>query len=129
MKKFHERLQECLTAKKVKQADVVKACGMQTGTVSRYFSGESLPKAMELLRLAGYFGVSMEWLLIGEEARDQRTLTVKEDRIPYEVTGNLTQKSMEQILASLEDFQQTIKKLKEQPLENDESEKKDEHGK
>jgi transcriptional regulator with XRE-family HTH domain len=113
MKNFHERLHYCATAKGVNQTQVGKECGFQSGTVSRYFSGESVPKAMDLLKLATYFGVSMEWLLVGDEAREVRDLVVNEEAIPYEVAGKLTERGMKDIMAALEDFQETLKEAQE----------------
>jgi transcriptional regulator with XRE-family HTH domain len=102
-----------MAAKGVNQSEIVKACGFQTGTVSRYFSGDSVPKAMELYKLAKYFGVSMEWLLVGDEEREPESLKTNKAVIPYEVKGKLSQKSLEMIFSALEDFQSTLDRVKE----------------
>lgn len=115
MKELHHRLQECAERRGVDQSEVAKACGFQSGTISRYFSGKSLPKANELLRLARYFGVSMEWLLVGDEARDPEPLKVEEEAVSYSAPKRLTEAGMKKILEALEDFQQSLDKFNTPP--------------
>ena len=43
------------------------ACGIQASTISNWKVRNSIPKAMELYKIAQYKNVSIEWLLTGEE--------------------------------------------------------------
>lgn len=112
MKELCDRLQECASAKGVAQSDIARACGFQSGTLSRYFSGDSVPKAFELLKLARYFGVSMEWLLVGDEARNPDSTRLAEESISYAAPQRLTEAGMKKILAAMEDFKESLDKLR-----------------
>ena len=43
------------------------ACGIQASTISTWKARNSIPKALELYKIAKYKNVSIEWLLTGEE--------------------------------------------------------------
>ena len=43
------------------------ACGIQASTISNWKVRNSIPKAMELYKIAQYKNVSIEWLWTGEE--------------------------------------------------------------
>lgn len=101
-----------MRAKGVNQSEVAKTLGFQSGTVSRYFQGESVPKAFELLKLARYFGVSMEWLLVGDESRDAAALRVMEQSIPYKVRESMDEKAMRDILNALESANEAAEELR-----------------
>lgn len=75
------RLQKCASSKGVNMAEISRETGLEHSSLSRYFSGASTPKSRDLLTLARYFGVSMEWLLVGEEERDRQELEKGEKRI------------------------------------------------
>jgi len=49
------------------QKDFAKIIGVSTSVISKYESGR-IPKAVILKKIADYGGVSVEWLLHGEEA-------------------------------------------------------------
>lgn len=51
----------------VKDADVVRATGITKSTFSDWKSGRSEPKKEKLQKIADYFGVSVEYLMTGEE--------------------------------------------------------------
>lgn len=42
-------------------------CGIQASTISNWKVRNSIPKALELYKIAKYKNVSIEWLLTGEE--------------------------------------------------------------
>jgi transcriptional regulator with XRE-family HTH domain len=65
---FSARLRKCARRMHIKQTHVAKSLGIPNGTISRYFTGSSMPKAIELYRIARLLNVSMEWLLTGEES-------------------------------------------------------------
>ena len=59
---------------------VSKATGISASTFTDWKNGRSAPKADKLLRIAEYFGVSLEYLLDGADAR--REGASREIRIP-----------------------------------------------
>ena len=52
--------------KGVTPSAVAIACGFAPSVVSRWKSGESTPKADKLKKIADYFGVSLQYLMTGE---------------------------------------------------------------
>lgn len=52
--------------KGVTPSAVAIACGFAPSVVSRWKSGESNPKADKLKKIADYFGVSLQYLMTGE---------------------------------------------------------------
>jgi hypothetical protein len=75
--------------------------------MSRYFNGASLPKSQELLELAKFFEVSMEWLLTGE-SRDPGVLRVREDAVAYDVQKRRT---LETAAKELEEIVKTLREM------------------
>lgn len=55
--------------KGVTPSAVAIACGFAPSVVSRWKSGESNPKADKLKKIADYFGVSVTYLMVGEDVR------------------------------------------------------------
>ena len=55
-------------AKGVKDATVAKETGIGQSTFTDWKVGRSVPKQEKLKKIADYFGVSVEYLLTGEEA-------------------------------------------------------------
>lgn len=52
------------------QKDVADTLGVSAGTVSRWESGDVVPRDDVLLKLADYFGVTPAWLRYGQEPRE-----------------------------------------------------------
>lgn len=68
-------------AKKVKDADVVKATGITKSTFSDWKSGRSKPKPEKLQKIADYFGVTLDYLTGNAPTSSwQPTLTDKDER-------------------------------------------------
>lgn len=57
-----ERLREAMNAAGMRQADLVRATGLNKGMVSRYVSGELEPKQNAIHKLSVALGVSEMWL-------------------------------------------------------------------
>lgn len=76
------RLRQCAEAKGLSQSDVARMAGMNAANISRYFTASRLPKPGELIDLARFFGVSMEWLLTGERP-DAEATKVAEEAVIY----------------------------------------------
>jgi transcriptional regulator with XRE-family HTH domain len=96
----------------VKQIELAQELGLSQSTISRALSG-GWPKAKDLMSMAKYFGVTMEWLLVGDEARATETLRTNEEVTPYQFKEKLSEQSLEKIYSALEDFQKSIDRVKE----------------
>lgn len=64
---YYEQFEKLLAAKGVRPADVAKATGIQTATLTQWKKGAYTPKSDKLQKIADYFGVSLEYLTSGEE--------------------------------------------------------------
>jgi transcriptional regulator with XRE-family HTH domain len=109
---FSERLAMCMSKRNVKQIELAQELGLSQSTISRALSG-GWPKAKDLMSMAKYFGVTMEWLLVGDEARATETLRTNEEVTPYQFKEKLSEQSLEKIYSALEDFQKSIDRVKE----------------
>lgn len=63
---FWDRLQRLRNAMGLDNAAVAKAAGVAIGTVSNWRQGRT-PDTPAVLKLAQFFGVTVEWLLTGRE--------------------------------------------------------------
>jgi transcriptional regulator with XRE-family HTH domain len=85
------------------QKTLAESCGVSQGSVINWKRG-GIPKSEELHRLSKLFGVSMEWLLTGEESGDSPA--------PSGVPWQERAKAAEYKLAAVkEDLQKLLKKI------------------
>lgn len=63
---FSSRFSFLIGQRGVSQRALADECNLSPGAVTQYAQGRT-PKAEELLRIARFFGVTMEWLLTGED--------------------------------------------------------------
>lgn len=77
---FWDRLQRLRNALGVENAEIARAADTAVGTVSNWRQGRT-PETGAVLRLAQYFGVSVEWLLTGRaaEGSSRSGLPIEED--------------------------------------------------
>lgn len=109
---FAQRLKGLMESpKKVSQQELAEACGMTQATVSRLLAGQE-PKSGDLLRIAQFFSVSMEWLLIGDEAREPLSMKVAQDVATYHAPQKLAEKAKLKIMEALDDYQESLDQLK-----------------
>ena len=69
--------------KGLKDADIVRETGITKSTFSDWKSGRSKPKQDKLQKIADYFGVSVDYLMTGENDKIKEwnpTLTEKDER-------------------------------------------------
>ncbi len=66
MEAFPERLKRIRVNASMVIKDTAKATGIPWQTISAYERGESLPNFVNLLLLASYYGVTVDWLMGGE---------------------------------------------------------------
>ena len=66
-------------SKRLKDSDVVKATGITKSTFSDWKSGRSNPKNDKLQKIAAFFGVSVDYLMTGEDSA-KTELSAKDER-------------------------------------------------
>lgn len=59
---FGRRLNEVLSLQHMSQKDLAKAIGTTETSVSRYISGERIPKITTAAKIADILNVSLDWL-------------------------------------------------------------------
>lgn len=65
---YYDTFEKLCTSHGVKPAHVASATGVKTATLSSWKNGTYTPKADKLMTIAEYFGVTVDYLLKGEEA-------------------------------------------------------------
>lgn len=73
-----ERIKEAMKRANMKQADLARATGLNTGTICRYLSGEYEPKQTAINKIAVSLGVSEMWLW-GYNVPTERTIEQKKN--------------------------------------------------
>lgn len=63
----------------LKDSDIVRATGITKSTFSDWKSGRSNPKNDKLQKIASFFGVSVEYLMTGEEKEGGETYYLNEE--------------------------------------------------
>ncbi len=66
MDSMQERISDLLLKNGMKGVELAEAASVNASTISRIIKGRQIPSAETLYRLARYFGVTMEYLLTGE---------------------------------------------------------------
>lgn len=64
---MYEIFEKLLRLRNVKVSDVRRATGIASSTFSDWKSGRYMPKQDKLQKIADYFGVTIEYLMTGEE--------------------------------------------------------------
>ncbi len=67
--KLHSILKKFIQDKKVSAREVSRSCGIPQSTITNFLSGRGPHRPEQVLKLANYFGCSMEFLLFGEDDR------------------------------------------------------------
>ena len=75
------RLRELRLARKMSQQRLAIELSMSQNTISRYENGEREPGIDELIRIADYFNVSLDYLLDGEKSRTLPLQKMSENRV------------------------------------------------
>lgn len=66
---MYEIYQRLLDEKGLKNADVSRATGISNMTLSDWKNGKTTPKQDKLLKIADYFGVSLDYLMTGSDKK------------------------------------------------------------
>lgn len=93
---MHERIRQKLDELDLKQADIARATKKSTPAVTKWLSGENLPKTNSLIAIAELLGVTQQWLLTGENGElldnDFSQLNALSERLKFaRKKKNLTQ--------------------------------------
>ena len=91
------KLRELRKRTGITMKDLGEAVGLAESTISHYETGKRQPDYETLLKLGEFFGVSVDYLLIGEDTKKAPTLTKKDERD--------IEKKLADILADLESGQ------------------------
>lgn len=83
---MYEIFEKLLSEKGVKAADVTRATGVSSTTLSEWKKGKSTPKADKRKKIAEYFGVSLEYLDTGKEPKLDYLYTDENANFLIEVT-------------------------------------------
>lgn len=75
MKKYKNRIRDLREDRDLRQTDVSKATGIDQKTLSNYETGKTAPDSYALIRLADFFGVSIDYLV----GRTEIDIKSKED--------------------------------------------------
>lgn len=66
---MYEIYQRLLNEKGIRNADVSRATGISNMTLSDWKNGKTTPKQENLLKIADYFGVSLDYLVTGSDKK------------------------------------------------------------
>ena len=110
---FRARLQTLLSERGVSQRQVALATGLSQQTVNNYLRAVSkLPGAHELLVLSRYFGVSMEYFVVGDEGPHSDSTGKKPPKLPPVVPASEVRKAAERMDRCAEELRAEAERLK-----------------
>ena len=89
---IYERIESLRNSKNISQGKLEKELGFSNGSISKWKN--SMPKPDRLQKIADYFGVSMEYLMIGETLQESKkpTLTAKDEKDIKKDLDNIMEK-------------------------------------
>ncbi|ESK41235.1 hypothetical protein P256_00224 [Acinetobacter nectaris CIP 110549] len=85
---LHERIQQKLNERNLKQADISRATGKSSVAVTKWMRGENIPKTESLKAIASLLDVSEEWLLTGKEGSSTKNIEAQESWANVRPTEN-----------------------------------------
>lgn len=95
---FTQRIDELLAEHEMRRADIVRGTGIGESTIRGWYKGR-IPSAESILLVAKYFGVTVEWLLTGEnESTNKNQMFTKEERKLIEIFRHLDDRDKNAIL-------------------------------
>ena len=102
---FYERLESLRKESKISQGKLEKELGFSNGLISKWKN--SVPSHDRLKKLADYFGVSVDYLMTGEEkkkAERPKELYTKEDLELLALIKKLNEKQRNLIVETIKSF-------------------------
>ena len=101
---MYEIYEKLLRIKGLKTADVAKATGLKPPTFSDWKSGKSRPNTDKLILIARYFGVTVEYLVTGEDTRIETPLFDEEQIDLITLYSQLNEKQKKAVFDLLHSF-------------------------
>lgn len=86
---MYEIYLKLLEEKGVKTSDVCKATGIVASTFSDWKKGKSTPKQEKLMKIADYFGVSLEYLMTGKDSQREYLYSDGNAELLIEITKSI----------------------------------------
>lgn len=80
MELFIDRVEKVLKEKGITKAELAEKVGIRRPTLSEWKKNGAIPSGDVCLRIAGYLGVSAEWLISGREAEERPERITPEER-------------------------------------------------
>lgn len=91
------RVYLAMEQKGVRRAEVYAGAGLAENTFSVWAKRKTIPRSDVLLRLADYLGVSMRWLLVGQDENGLNADETELIRCYRSMSGSLKEIAREQI--------------------------------
>ena len=96
---MYEIFSKLLEDRGVKAADVCRGTGLPSSLFSEWKRGKSTPKADKMKKIADFFGVTVDFLMTGEESRDYIAELSSVDTLAAHLEGEeLSEEEMEEIM-------------------------------
>lgn len=86
---MYEIYLKLLKEKGVRTSDVCKATGIVASTFSDWKKGKSTPKQEKLMKIADYFGVSLEYLMTGKDSQIEYLYSDANVELLIEITKSI----------------------------------------
>lgn len=113
------RLKELRNKMNIKQSELAEILNLNTSTISKYESSDTIPSPDVLVKIANYFNVTTDYLLGNDIKQKKEPLTTKQGAIILQQklqgtslvdkNGNLTENAAEVIAKFLEDNSELLK--------------------
>lgn len=89
---MYEVFEQLLQKKGVSSYKVAKEAGVTQTALSNWKSGRSTPTAKTLQKIADYFGVTIDYLMTGDDSSEQQGLTARDNRDIAKDLDNIMEK-------------------------------------
>ena len=89
---MYEVFEQLLQKKGVSSYKVAKEAGVTQTALSNWKSGRSTPTAKTLQKIADYFGVTIDYLMTGDDSSEQKGLTARDNRDIAKDLDNIMEK-------------------------------------
>lgn len=101
MSEFTTRLDNLLNEKKIKRSDLCRATGISESSVRSWGKQNSIPNAEYAIKVAHFFGVSVEWLINGDnEDGGVKLVLAPEEKELIEIFRRLSSEQKKFILSN-----------------------------
>lgn len=89
MQTIYERIEALIKQKKMTKKAFCEELKISTGNFGDWKRNISAPSARKLIEIAGYFNVSLDWLMTGKERRDFGNVREQEAEYFFDKKGQL----------------------------------------